>query len=176
MGPLLSQHSHHTLSHLQLQADTRRDQTSNSLIKMAVILPLERLSPSLYQRAGMIFLLNMPKKSLKVSVSCQHKVCQTSVLPSGRKQKLSELKHKRWYDSRNLGKKHPIGISNLDCHNMWTYRKTVCTEALKGKGIPLFPKQDQWLIKLSVLYRGEKVPNEFKCYSWQFFSEMETSY
>lgn len=121
----------------------RRDQTSNSLITMAVILPLEQLSPSLYQRAGMIFLLNMPREVFKG-------VCQLPIwgLPDRRAAFRKEAEN---FKSCNIKggmtpgiweRKHPIGISNLDFHNMWTYRKTVCTEALKWEDIALFPKQD----------------------------------
>lgn len=46
-GPLFYCASPSVLSPLQIQADTRRDQTESPLIKIASILPLDRLSPSL---------------------------------------------------------------------------------------------------------------------------------
>ena len=58
---------------------------------------------------------------------------------------------------------------------MWKYKKAVSTEALRGGDIPLFPKQDYWVIKLNVLYGAEKVPHEFKCYSLLIFRKLETS-
>lgn len=46
-GPLFYCASFSILSLLQIQADTRRDQTESPLIKIASILPLDWLSPSL---------------------------------------------------------------------------------------------------------------------------------
>lgn len=53
--------------------------------------PARMTFPSVNQRVDMISLSNMSSKSLKVSVNCQHEVCQTRMLPSGRKQELPEL-------------------------------------------------------------------------------------
>lgn len=75
-------------------------------IKIAVILLLEWLSPSLYQRAGMIFLSNMSRESLRCPSVANMCSAQTRVLPSGRKHKLSELHCKRRWVSGYPGKKH----------------------------------------------------------------------
>lgn len=41
---------------------------------------------------------------------------------------------------------------------MCEHRKAVSAEALKEGNIPLFPKQDEWLIKLNALYGVKKAP------------------
>ena len=122
---------------------SRYMQRSNTkpLIKITVIFLLEWLSPSVYQRVDMISLSNMSSKSLKVSVNCQHEVCQTRMLPSGRKQKTSRV-IKSSETLITQGSNTLIWVTRPDCHKMWKYKTGVSAEALKGgMDIPLFPKE-----------------------------------